>query len=124
MSLKQYPPTYHRDVENLREELEDIHNLIQLCHDALELASVPELSHVTETLYKLAERAWSNIEPAKALETALFHEWTAKVETQRAEELARQQAQALAELPEEVIQAFEQVNAAYRASKQTEGKQP
>lgn len=84
MCMNQLPPTHHRDAEHLREELESIQRLIMLCVDALQLASVPELSHVTETLYELQDRVWNNIAPAKALETVLYEEWLAKIEAEKA----------------------------------------
>jgi hypothetical protein len=113
MSLKQYPPTHHRDAEHLREEFAAIHRLLRVCVDSLQLVNVLELVHTTEVLDELAERAWDAIEPAKALETVLFEDFTRKCEAQREQEKAEERAIWEANLPPGAVEAFNAVHAAY-----------
>lgn len=120
MSLKQYPPTHHRDAEHLREELESIQRLLRVCVDSMQLANVLELIHTTEVLDELAERVWNAIAPAKALETVLYEEWTAKVEAEEDKQRAKEREQWEDNLPEGAVEALEQVNAVFKKAR--EGK--
>lgn len=105
MCLKQYPPAHHRDAEHLREELQDIHNLLRVCVDSLELADIPEIEHTVKVLDKLADRTYEATKPAKELETVLFGKWTAEVEDLKAKERAKQPQQP-------VVKAFKKPTAA------------
>ena len=120
---KDLPPIHHRDVEHLKEELQAIHRLFRVCVDSMQLANVLELTHTTEVLDELAERTWSAIKPAEELQDVLWKKWLVEIKTKEAEAEILRNEQALAEIPTEVIKAFEGVRAAYKASKKTGGEQ-
>ncbi|WP_287602808.1 hypothetical protein [Thiothrix sp.] len=110
--------------ENLRTDIERTQRLIRVCVDALQLASIPEISHVTEVLDELAEATWSMIQPAKDLEQGLFQAHLDLGAAERAAAAAAKEEQDRKvwrdNLPEGAIEAFQQVNAVYR-TKPAEG---
>lgn len=120
MSAKQYPPCHHRDAEHLREELEAIHNLLRVCVDSMQLVNALELVHTTNVLDALSERTWEAIAPAKALETVLYEEWLTKIEAQKAMEEIEARKEWRKNLPPGAIEAFQQVNAVFRANSKGE----
>ena len=115
-----YPPLHHRDAEHLREELEAIHNLLRVCVDSMQLVNALELVHTTNVLDSLSERTWEAIAPAKALETVLYEEWLTKIEAQKAMEEIEARKEWRKNLPPGAIEAFQQVNAVFRANSKGE----
>ncbi|MDQ5769568.1 hypothetical protein [Thiothrix subterranea] len=110
---KTYPPAHHRDVEHLREELEAIDNLLNVCLDSMRLVDAIELLSTVAVLQMAADRAFEAVTPAKALETTLYEQWLVKCDAQRQQQQAEAHAAWQANLPTGAAEAFQAVNAAY-----------
>ncbi|UJS23893.1 hypothetical protein [Thiothrix winogradskyi] len=110
---KTYPPAHHRDVEHLREELEAIGNLLNVCLDSMRLVNALELLSTVEVLQMAADRAFEAVTPAKELETTLYEQWLTDCQHQKEQQQAEEHAQWKANLPPEAAEAFAAVNAAY-----------
>ncbi|OQX07484.1 MAG: hypothetical protein BWK73_27980 [Thiothrix lacustris] len=104
--------------ENLRTDIERAQRLIRVCVDSLQLASIPEISHVTEILDEPAEATWEMIKPAKELEQGLFKAHLDLGEAERAAAAAAKEQQDRKvwrdNLPEGAIEAFQAVSDLYR----------
>lgn len=105
-------------VEGVRVDIERTQRLLRVCADALQLASIPEISHVTEILDELAEATWNMIQPAKDVEASLFKTWKELSAAETAAQQAQEQQAWRDSLPDGAVEAFQQVNAVFHIQQQ------
>lgn len=82
--MKPLTQTHQRGVEHLRQELEALESLVQVCADSVKLCAAPELASAASVLQMTADRAFEASESAKTLETAITGELDSEAEHQAA----------------------------------------
>ncbi|QTR47763.1 hypothetical protein J9253_07545 [Thiothrix litoralis] len=67
-------PTYSQ-AETVLDGLEDVRMIVMLCVDALDHASLPELSHVSRAIDTVSENLWNLCHVSKDLQDRLYQEF-------------------------------------------------
>ena len=78
--MKPLTQIHQRGVEHLRQELEALESLIQVCADSVKLCAAPELASAASVMQMTADRAFEASESAKTLETAITDELDSEAE--------------------------------------------